>query len=66
MTAGAEGTRRLLRDCEAMGRMVEARRPSAQERLQATLGDDLTDLLLTSLKTQPRREQTVQSDSQAG
>lgn len=38
----------LLRDCLSLG-LREPRRPSARQRLEATLGRDLTRFLLTSL-----------------
>ena len=44
------GTQRLLWDCATIGRTLETGRPSARGRLEAELGEDLTQLLLMTLR----------------
>jgi len=44
------GTTRLLWDCETIGRSLQADRPSARGRLENELGEDLTRLLLGTLR----------------
>jgi hypothetical protein len=44
----------LLWDCATIGRSLEIDRPSARARLEADVGEELTDLLLAALrKDQP-------------
>jgi hypothetical protein len=49
MIKGQDGQTRLVRHLHSVGRMVESTQPPAQERLRATLGDAVTDLLLSIL-----------------
>lgn len=44
------GTERLLWDCETVGRSLDSDRPSARARLEAELGQDVTRLLLLTLR----------------
>ena len=44
------GTTRLLWDCETIGSSLESDRPSARGRLLAELGEELTQLLLATLR----------------
>jgi hypothetical protein len=43
------GTERLLWDCDTIGRSIEER-PSARARLEAELGEEVTRLLLMTLR----------------
>jgi hypothetical protein len=49
-TTSDSGTRRLLWDCETIGRSLRADHPSARGRLEAELGKELTRLLLATLR----------------
>ena len=44
------GGERLLWDCATVGRSLEIDRPSARVRLDAELGEDLSRLLLATLR----------------
>jgi hypothetical protein len=44
------GNKRLLWDCETIGRSLDTDRPSARGRLDAELGEELTQLLLVTLR----------------
>jgi hypothetical protein len=44
------GARRLLWDCETIGSSLEPDRPSARVRLDGELGEELTRLLLATLR----------------
>jgi hypothetical protein len=44
------GATRLLWDCETIDRSLETDRPSARGRLVAELGEELTALLLATLR----------------
>lgn len=46
----SRGTERLLWDCATIGRSLEADRPPAGARLGAELGDELTGLVLATLR----------------
>lgn len=47
------GTNRLLRDIDAVGRMLDDHRPPAQERLRALIGDAFADRLVSALTAGP-------------
>jgi hypothetical protein len=49
-TTSDSGTRRLLWDCETIGRSLQDDHPSARGRLDAELGEDLSRLLLATLR----------------
>ncbi len=44
------GARRLLWDCETVGRSLDLDRIPARQRLEAELGEDITTLLLATLQ----------------
>ena len=44
------GSERLLWDCETIGRSLDTDRPSARGRLDAELGEEITQLLLATLR----------------
>jgi hypothetical protein len=46
----SRGTERLLRDCAFVGRLVDADRPPARQRLELELGDRFARLLLIGLR----------------
>jgi hypothetical protein len=53
-TSVDRGSERLLWDCATIGRSLVIDRPSARARLEADVGEELTDLLLAALrKDQP-------------
>lgn len=57
-TAGPAGEYRLLADVRALGERAPAKRPPAQIRLEAALGRDFADRLLSALleaRTDDRR-----------
>lgn len=49
MTAN-RGARRLLWDCETVGRSLDLERIPARTRLEAELGENITALLLATLR----------------
>jgi hypothetical protein len=44
------GARRLLWDCETVGRTLDLDRIPARQRLETELGEDITALLLATLR----------------
>jgi hypothetical protein len=49
-STGSRGGRRLVWDCDTIGRSLETDRPSARGRLVEELGEELTGLLLGTLR----------------
>jgi hypothetical protein len=49
-TSPSRGLERLLWDCETVGKMEQADQPTARARLAADLGEDLTRVLLVTLR----------------
>ena len=49
-TSNSRGSERLLWDCATVGRVLETDRVSGRARLEAELGQDLTRLLLLTLR----------------
>ena len=49
-TSPGRGSARLLWDCASMGRLLDEDRPTASERLRTELGEELTMLLLVTLR----------------
>ena len=49
-TSTSRGSERLLWDCATVGRVLETRHVSARARLEVELGEDLTRLLLLTLR----------------
>ena len=50
VSTSERGSQRLLWDCATIGRSLETDRPSARGRLEAELGEDLSRLLLVTLR----------------
>jgi hypothetical protein len=50
VTSLDRGNARLLWDCATVGRVLEADRPPARDRLATELGEPLTGLLLRTLR----------------
>jgi hypothetical protein len=46
----ARGATRLLWDCETVGRSLDLNRSQARQRLEAEVGEDITALLLSTLR----------------
>jgi hypothetical protein len=49
-TPTARGSKRLLWDCDTVGRSLERQGPSARVRLETELGEHVTQLLLATLR----------------
>lgn len=49
-SAPSRGTERLLWDCATIGRSLAVDRPSARARLDAEIGEELTRLVLATLR----------------
>lgn len=49
-SSASRGSQRLLWDCATIGRALETDRFSARSRLEAELGEDLTRVLLLTLR----------------
>jgi hypothetical protein len=49
-TSASRGSERLLWDCATVGRALQTGRTSARARLEAELGQDITRLLLLTLR----------------
>jgi hypothetical protein len=49
-TSSPRGTERLLWDCATIGRVIEPDRTAARSRLTAEVGEELTKLLLATLR----------------
>jgi hypothetical protein len=49
-TSFDRGSERLLWDCATVGRSLAVDRPSARARLEADVGEELTGLLLATLR----------------
>jgi hypothetical protein len=57
------GSTHLLWDCANVGRLLEGERPSARERLQSELGEELAEALLASLGDENPAAAAGQSDA---